>query len=58
MKEIKLRFWDTQKLKMVSGDMFFIQDYSDSGSASLQTVLDGIKNRYEVMQFTGLKDER
>lgn len=57
MRQIKFRFWDTQLFKMIDGDMMFINDYSDGGTASLQTTMDGLNDRYETMQFTGLKDE-
>jgi hypothetical protein len=49
---MNIKAWDKIKNVMVDGDMLFINDESDSGSASLNTTLEKLTERYDLLLFT------
>lgn len=38
-----------QSGEVINADMFFLNEYSDGGSASLQTTIDAIKEDYTIV---------
>lgn len=54
---IKFRAWNAEKKAMYNSDMLFINQESDGGASSLSATLQTLQDRYELMQFTGLRDK-